>query len=266
MKINNIQSCHLGPEISPEQFIPEHFFLYLLKGSMKAFDGNKYYHMVPGDYCIARKNHLVRYTKYKVDNQFEKIIITFDEPFLRAFLERHPVQTHPSSTGDSFLFLPQNKLIKHYIQSLEPYYTGDSHIDEAFADIKREELLTIILKTDPDMADIFFNFANPAKIDLTTFMNHNFRFNISLERFAFLTGRSLSSFKRDFQKTFGTNPGSWLKKKRLEEAYFQINRQNRKPSEVYLEVGFEDLSHFSFVFKKEFGRAPSEVMPQMRQT
>ena len=31
-------------------------------------------------------------------------------------------------------------------------------------------------------------------------------------------------------------------------------------SEVYLEVGFEDLSHFSFVFKKEFGRTPSEVM------
>lgn len=134
-------------------------------------------------------------------------------------------------------------------------------LDEAFADIKREELLMIILKTNPEMAGIVFNFANPAKIDLTAFMNHNFRFNISLERFAFLTGRSLSSFKRDFQKTFGTNPGNWLKKKRLEEAYFQINRQSRKPSDVYLEVGFEDLSHFSYAFKKEFGHAPSEVLP-----
>ena len=51
----------------------------------------------------------------------------------------------------------------------------------------------------------------------------------------------------------------WLKKKRLDEAYFQISKQHLKPSEVYLEVGFEDLSHFSFAFKKEFGRSPSEV-------
>lgn len=261
LRVNNILSCQLGPEISPEQFIPEHFFLYLLRGSMKAFDGNKHYQILPGDYCIARKNHLIRYTKYKDDNQFEKIIITFDEQFLRTFLERHPSQTQPSHTDDSFLFLGKNKLIEHYIHSLEPYYTGNMELDEAFADIKREELLMIILKTDPEMAGIFFNFANPAKIDLTAFMNHNFRFNISLERFAFLTGRSLSSFKRDFQKTFGTNPGNWLKKKRLEEAYFQINRQSRKPSDVYLEVGFEDLSHFSYAFKKEFGRAPSEVLP-----
>lgn len=75
MKFNNIQSCHLGPEISPEQFIPAHFFLYLLQGSMRAFDGKRNYNMQPGDYCIARKNHLVRYTKFKDDsNAFEKII------------------------------------------------------------------------------------------------------------------------------------------------------------------------------------------------
>lgn len=91
------------------------------------------------------------------------------------------------------------------------------------------------------------------------FMNRNFRFNVSLERFAFMTGRSLSSFKRDFLKTFGVSPGNWLKKKRLDEAYFQISKQHQKPSDVYLEVGFEDLSHFSFAFKKEFGKTPTQI-------
>ncbi|MGX5856572.1 hypothetical protein ACWKW6_23190 [Dyadobacter jiangsuensis] len=120
LKVNNIQSCQVGPEISPEQFKPEHFFLYLLRGSMKGFDGNKHYQILPGDYCIARKNHLIRYTKYKDDNQFEKIIITFDEPFLRTFLERHPFQTQPSRTDDSFLFLGKNKLIEHYSNPSNP--------------------------------------------------------------------------------------------------------------------------------------------------
>jgi AraC family transcriptional regulator, exoenzyme S synthesis regulatory protein ExsA len=226
---------------------------------MKVFDGINHYKMNPGDYCIARKNHLIRYTKYKEEDQFEKIIITLDEPFLKMFLERHPFEVQPSSNNDSFLFVKENKLIKSYIQSLEPYYTGELQLNEVFADIKREELLMILLKSAPDLANIFFNFGIPAKIDLEAYMNRNFRFNISLERFAFLTGRSLSSFKRDFQKIFGANPGNWLKKKRLDEAYFQISKQKQKPGDVYLDVGFEDLSHFSFSFKKEFGMTPTEV-------
>jgi len=226
---------------------------------MKAYDGNKRYSMQAGDYFIARKNHLIRYTKFKENDQFEKIIITLDEPFLKQFLEHHPCDVKTSDYGDSFLFVKENNLFKNYIQSLEPYYTGDLELDETFSDIKREELLLILLRSDPDLSNVLFSFSIPGKIDLEDYMNRNFRFNISLERFAFLTGRSLSSFKRDFQKTFGTTPGNWLKKKRLDEAYFQISKQNQMPSDVYLEVGFEDLSHFSFAFKKEFGKTPSEV-------
>ncbi len=105
-----------------------------------------------------------------------------------------------------------------------------------------------------------FNFGIPQKIDLEEFMNRNFRFNITLERFAFLTGRSLSSFKRDFFKTFNLTPGIWLTKKRLDEAYFLIHKQHQKPTEIYMDLGFEDLSHFSYAFKKQFGKAPTELL------
>ncbi|WP_456151986.1 helix-turn-helix domain-containing protein [Arcicella aquatica] len=44
-----------------------------------------------------------------------------------------------------------------------------------------------------------------------------------------------------------------------EEAYFLIEKKNKKPSDIYLELGFEDLSHFSFAFKKLFGKAPTEL-------
>ena len=259
MKFNNLQSCHLGPEISPEQFIPEHFFLFLLKGSMVSYDGYRHYRMKPGDYCIARKNHLVRYTKYKEDGDFEKGIIAFDERFLKKFLERHPYQAEPTENNDSFLFINENKLIKNFVQSLEPYYNGTEQLDDTFVDIKREELLMILLKNNPDLKDIFFNFNIPHKIDLELFMNHNYKFNISLERFAFMTGRSLSTFKREFKAVFNTTPGKWLMNKRLQEAYFLLEKEHKKPSEIYIDLGFEDFSHFSFVFKKEFGFAPSEL-------
>ena len=90
-------------------------------------------------------------------------------------------------------------------------------------------------------------------------MNRNFKFNVSTERFAFMTGRSLSAFKRDFKTTFNDTPNHWLVKKRLQEAHFLIEKKNQKPSEIYLELGFETLSHFSFAFKKYFGLTPTEL-------
>jgi AraC-like DNA-binding protein len=53
--------------------------------------------------------------------------------------------------------------------------------------------------------------------------------------------------------------GIGLKRNGLTKLIFKSVNKNQKPSDVYLEVGFEDLSHFSFVFKKEFGKTPSEV-------
>lgn len=47
--------------------------------------------------------------------------------------------------------------------------------------------------------------------------------------------------------------------KRLEQAHYLISKKNQRPSDVYLEVGFENLSHFSFAFKKLFGHAPTKL-------
>lgn len=74
----------------------------------------------------------------------------------------------------------------------------------------------------------------------------NFHFNVQLKRFAYLTGRSLSTFKRDFEKIFHITPSRWLTAHRLKEAYYFIREKGKLPSDVYLDVCFEDLSHFSF--------------------
>lgn len=90
-------------------------------------------------------------------------------------------------------------------------------------------------------------------------MQKNYKFNVNLERFAFLTGRSLSAFKRDFKKIFNETPNRWLIKRRLQEALFLIKEKKQRPTDIYIDLGFEDLSHFSFAFKKEFGISASSL-------
>jgi len=259
MKHSIIHSCTVGPVISEEQFIPEHFFLYLVTGSMLAYDGNREYKIKPGDYGLARRNHLAKYNKNTDNGRFEKIVIFFDQPFLQAFNNEYQFYIDKEKSTDAIIKMGKNPLVQHFIQSLTPYLNDQGKMEPDFHTIKRKELLLILLKERPDLKNILFDFGKPEKIDLQAFMNRNYKFNVTLERFAFLTGRSLSAFKREFQQTFNDTPGSWLMEKRLREAYFQITKKGRKPSDIYLDLGFEDLSHFSFAFKKLFGHSPSKL-------
>jgi AraC-like DNA-binding protein len=88
-------------------------------------------------------------------------------------------------------------------------------------------------------------------------MDANFCYNLSLDDYAKLCNRSLSSFKRDFQKHFGISPGKWLQKKRLEYSATLLKNSNLNISQIVFESGFENLSHFSRVFKEKFSLSPA---------
>ncbi|MCV6629652.1 MAG: AraC family transcriptional regulator [Flavobacteriaceae bacterium] len=128
---------------------------------------------------------------------------------------------------------------------------------------KMEELvlttLQSIAEASPKHYQLFYNYAKHERIDLETFMNRNFYYKYNLEQFAMISGRSLSTFHREFRSIFGTTPHQWLLKKRLHWADTLLRTTNRSVSEVAFEMSFEDLAHFSKAYKKEFGRNPSNT-------
>lgn len=261
-KIDQVSSCYMGPELSPEQFVPEHIFIFLAKGKVEGYDGLQKYTLQAGQCCLVRKNRLARYSKQEDESAFEKVVVVFEESFLRSFQERYRINATKSTDKGAFMLIPTHAFIHPFILSLKPYYEPGGRIREPYASIKREELLLLLLEIQPSLAAILFDFGIPQKIDLERFMNGHYKFNVSMERLAYMTGRSLSAFKRDFEKIFNDTPGRWLLQKRLQEAYFLIMKKKQKPSSFYLDLGFEDLSHFSFAFKKKFGVNASELLQQ----
>jgi len=265
MNTAEIKPCLTGPAILQEQFIPDHVFIYVTKGVINCYDGNKTYTFRSGEYGLARKNRLARYHSEKEGVAFERIAFCFEEAFLRGFQEKHQSVLAAFKSEDTFVTINKTKLIPEFIRSLLPYSDPSGKIEEAFEDLKYEELLIILLQNQPELAGLFFDYARPEKMDLEEFMNRNFTFNVSIDRFAYLTGRSLSAFKRDFKRIFNQAPNQWLVQKRLKEAYFLIDKKGKKASEIYLDLGFEDLSHFSFAFKKLFGLRPTHLGKQTKK-
>jgi len=90
-------------EISTEQFISEHFVVYVIKGTMNLFDGSEHLALKSGECCIARKNRLGRFNKIKVNDELEKVIIALDEKFLRSFQEKHHKIKAKYNLADTFI-------------------------------------------------------------------------------------------------------------------------------------------------------------------
>ena len=259
--MTSIEPQHLTPPagIIAEQFIPDHVLIYVAAGTLNCFDANQRYTFSQGDYFMARKNRLSHYKIGKSPEGFAPIAFCFDEAFLRDYQKKHQPLIPTFTSKDTFIAIRKTALLASFIHSLKPYYAGAYQLDEDFAEVKYEELLIILLKQQPALAGLLFDFGIPAKIDLDEFMQKNFTFNVSLNQFAFLTGRSISAFKRDFFTIFNNTPGHWLVQRRLEEAYFLINEKAQKPSGIYLDLGFESLPHFSAAFKKQFGLTATEL-------
>ncbi|PSL25341.1 helix-turn-helix domain-containing protein [Chitinophaga ginsengisoli] len=265
MKVTGINSTYLIEEISPQHFIDEHYFMYVVKGVVVLYDGNQYQELRSGQSCIARKNRLGRYYKTKEDGELEKVILSLDTSFLKQFYDRHKTTVTKFESTETCIPVNKSELLDDYIRSLQRVYNR-GQIRAPFSNVKREELLLILLEQQPELAGLFFDFGIPAKINLEEFMVRNYPFNVSIERFAFLTGRSISAFKRDFRQIFNETPSRWLVLKRLQEAYFLIDQKGMKPSDIYLDLGFETLSHFSFAFKKQFGLTPTALSGKKTKT
>ncbi|WP_210516151.1 helix-turn-helix domain-containing protein [Hymenobacter terricola] len=256
-----LYSCYFSRSREGEQFVPEHILSYQLAGTLTTNDGTRKQVFREGDLWLSKRNHLVRFSKQPpAHGEFKSLSITLDQETLRRFsLEYGYHAGKHSASSETIIELEMNPLYRSYLDSLQPYEQLAQPGSEGLLTLKVREAIMLLLKSNPELQHVLFDFSEPGKMDLEAFMSRNFHFNVQLRRFAYLTGRSLATFKRDFEKIFRLSPSRWLQQRRLQEAHYLIKEKGQAPSEVYLEVGFEDLSHFSFAFKKMYGVAPSKL-------
>ncbi|WP_127124485.1 helix-turn-helix domain-containing protein [Pseudoflavitalea rhizosphaerae] len=245
-------------------FMEDNTLVLQVLGRFTLETANQKISMGGGQMMLIRKNQLGELTKTPEDLQgYQTIVIRLKEELLRKIALEEQIVIAQKYTGPSNLLIPGNDFLHAFFQSTLPYVRHpEKKITTEVGMLKVKEAVYLLLDAMPELKEFLFDFSEPHKIDLEKFMHSNFHYNIPVEQFARLTGRSLAGFKRDFQKTFGMPPRQWLLEKRLSEARYLIEKKNRKPSAIYLDLGFESLSHFSHSFKKKFGKAPTEWLAQ----
>ncbi len=235
-----------------------HMLVWFLSGETKIVQADATYFFKEGDIFLIPRNQLATIINYpKGGKPHRTVVMHLSVDRLRDFYaNRHIVRQRPKS--HKIHRFGSHPLLESCLASLMPYFDMKD-LPEDIASIKITEAISILRALDTGIDQVLADFEEPGKIDLVAYMEQNFMFNLTAEKFGYLTGRSLTTFKRDFKKAFGTTPQRWLTQKRLELAHYQLAEKKKKPQEVCYEVGFENLSHFSFAFKKRFGYAPSQL-------
>ncbi len=244
-----------------EHFVPKHTLSFQLSGSLMLTNGQKQYDSEPGAFRLIRRNQLMRFVKQPpADGEFKSLTIYLEQQLIKDVSLAYGMSAHSViPTNEAVIDLKNTLILQTYLESLRIYWENGGLNNPDLVGLKLKEGLLLVVEANPEVTPILFDFVEPHKIELEAFMQQHYQFNVRLERFAYLTGRSLATFKRDFETIFHTSPHRWLLQKRLAEAHYLIKEKGKSASDVYLDLGFEDLSHFSYVFKKQFGESPSRV-------
>lgn len=243
----------------------EHTLIYLLSGELEITERGRKTVLHPGDCAFMRRdNRLWLQKKPEKDRPYHSVVLKFSRSFLREFyqkLNREQIPFNSQREKDSLRLLPKNRAdIRSLFESVIPYFEmGEQPTDEVLK-LKMIEGVYVLLNTDPALHASLFDFVEPWKIDILDYLNENYMLNLSMVEIAGYTGRSLSTFKRDFAKISELTPQKWIFRRRLEAARDMIRKGEKSVTEICYDVGFKNLSHFSRLYKEFFGISPSTLV------
>jgi AraC-like DNA-binding protein len=265
-------SCVIHKELTEkvlhkEGYVSTHAITIVLKGNMKVENDEGFLTNVAENQMIflPKGLYMISDTIPK-DGKFEAVVFFFGEDLINEFICSINLQCKKEKCV-SHMILPYAREIRTFTDALLQLYTKKEQPHRNLTNIKLLELLHILITTEqgPCFLLALATLNNKERRSLKEFMNANFSKPLSIEDYAYLTGRSLSSFRRDFIVQFGVSPKSWLIEKRLENAKQLLTRNHTNVSSVAIETGYENISHFVKAFHKRYGIPPKQFLLKKRK-
>jgi AraC-like DNA-binding protein len=256
-------SCPLEASLMKTRFADSwsqyNYLFYVIEGRKIWHTANNVYDIGKNTCVFVRKGAWI--FENFIDRGFCVVLFFIPDEFICNTLKaKSKPLTTDATKFDQVMILDQSETLSAFFLSISSYFNETHEPDRSLLELKFKELI-LTIADNPQNAELLSYFCSlmnePQHLALQRVMEENYCYNLKMEQYATLSNRSLSTFKRDFQKLYKMAPGKWLLEQRLNHALRLLNEGHKTISEATFESGFESISHFSRSFKKRFGSTPS---------
>lgn len=186
-------------------------------------------------------------------------LLFFSENKLIAFLDKYSNNKNNKEEIPYFI-IENDAYISSFLNSLSNLQINRSGLTLNMLSVKFEEIMLYLLNKYGTSFELFLHsLISKETSPFKKIIESNVYSNLKLEEIAFLCNMSLSTFKRYFTSEYNISPGKWLQDKRLQKAKDVLQEGAVKPSDIYLDYGYNNLSNFSIAFKNKFGVNPKDM-------
>lgn len=237
------------------------YFCYILSGRKKYWCRDQELLLQHGDAVFVQKG---TYTAQRFDDEdFCALLIFLPDDFIKNVLDKYPDAgtahgERCEEEANAILPLAVDNVLSSYFQSVLSYFPQPTPPPKDLLRIKFEELILNILnsKENTALASCLRKARNSGKVSIRSVMEASFTYNMTMEEFARLCARSLSSFKAEFYEIYRMTPGKWLIEARLHYAKSLIEKSDESINDIADRSGFKNTTHFVRVFKEKYGMPP----------
>lgn len=248
--------------------LKEHFLLFALEGTNELQIGNQFITLKKGEMLLLKKATYVEIVKKgeAEDNfMYESVSFSLKKDIILDFIKLIEMDNyHNDKTVDDQVVIHSYGIrLQTFLDSIKPYFDDTEKIKTGLYKLKILELLYDLSDENPMFLQQLVNLNRSETRDLMTVVETNYLKPYTLEELAYKSGRSLSGFRREFESLFQTTPAKWIQEKRLQKAKELIFSTQLTITDVCNEVGYENVSHFSRLYKSHFGYNPSETKSRL---
>ncbi len=248
-------------EISKQQILlNKNTFSFLQDGTKEVYFDNSFYAIDNSKFLLMKSGHCLMTEKLSNESKYYRSLLFFfsNEEVLK-FIRKFELETSTQKTLYSTYLFEYDSFISRFVQSLLDISKLSKSLQEKILKTKFEEIMLYLieLKGVDFLYSIINNSDNQSQKFIQTVESNRLN-KLTIKELSFLSNMSVSTFKREFEKHFHNSPSKWFQDKRLEHSAFLLKNEKKRPSDIFEEIGYENLSNFIQAFKLKYGVTPKQ--------
>ena len=262
--IRLLQYTNATTQENYDAFLTHHALVYIFSGIKQIRVADNKFDIHPGELFLIPRGEYVMSEYIAGESGFRSMMLFFGKKTAQELIEKTDKQLLSSSANskkrEAVKIIPPSRDIEQLFLTLEKYSQSQTEYLYQLIRLKFTELIYLLM--DSSYKNLILHFlldaARSENPFLSSILDSHLYTASTIEELALLSGRSLSSFKREFMREYHEPPRTWIRKKKLEHAAFLLHTSGKSIEEVAELSGFVSTPHFTRLFKEQYSFTPTE--------